>query len=79
MPDPHTPHDTPEQPSWDEAELLMGLSPGDELVAGDKRSGQRWRGIVDVVAPGQGKLWMYVELGERKMIDTEIHQINRPT
>jgi len=43
----------------------------------DKRTGRRWRGTVDVVAPELGKLWIYAELGERKLIDMEVRNISR--
>lgn len=65
--------------SWDELELLLLLSPGDAIEAQDKRTGHRWHGTVDIVAPDQGKLWMYAELGERKLVDTDVHDISRPT
>jgi hypothetical protein len=64
--------------SWDELEILLLLSPGDTIEAKDKGTGQRWRGTVDIVAPGLGKLWMFAELGERKLIDTEAHIISKP-
>ena len=65
------------QLSWGEPRLLSLLSSGDEVEAEDKRTGQLWRGIVDVIASEQGKLWMYVELGERKLFDTDAHRIRQ--
>lgn len=63
--------------SWDELELLLLLSPGDAIEARDKLTGHSWHGTVEIVAPGLGKLWMFAELGERKLIDTEVHTISR--
>ena len=65
------------QLSWEEPTILSLLSSGDEVEAEDKRTGQLWRGIVDVIAPGQGMLWMYVELGERKLFYTDAHRIRQ--
>jgi hypothetical protein len=62
---------------WAEPEILLLLATGDPVEAKDKRTGHRWRGTVDVVAPGLGKLWIYAELGERKLIDMEVHNISR--
>lgn len=67
----------PTQMSWDELELLLLLYPGDKAEAKDKRTGQLWRGVVDITAPEQGKLWLFVELGERKLFDIEVHSISR--
>jgi hypothetical protein len=64
--------------SWDELELLLLLSPGDAIEARDRRTGQRWQGTVDIIAPELGKLWMFAEPGERKLIDTESHIISKP-
>jgi hypothetical protein len=64
--------------SWDELEILLLLSPGDKIESQDKRTGHRWNGTVDIIAPEQGKLWMYAELGERKLVDTETHTISKP-
>lgn len=64
--------------SWDELDLLLLLSPGDAIEARDKRTGQKWQGTVDIAAPALGKLWMFAELGERKLIDTETHIISKP-
>jgi hypothetical protein len=64
--------------SWGELEFLVLLSPGDPIQVTDKRTGQQWEGTVDIVAPEQGKLWMHAELGERKLIDTEVHTIRKP-
>lgn len=63
--------------SWEELELLVLLCPGDAIEVTDKRTGHRWQGTVDLVAPGLGKLWMFAELGERKLIDIEAHTISR--
>jgi len=43
----------------------------------DKKTGHRWQGTVDIVAPGLDKLWMYAELGERRLIDIEAHTVSR--
>jgi hypothetical protein len=58
--------------------LPLLLSPGDAIEVQDKRTGHRWHGTVDIVAPEQGRLWIYAELGERKLVDTEIHNIHKP-
>lgn len=63
--------------SWDELEILLLLSPGDAIEAKDKRTGHSWHGTVDTVAPALGKLWMFAELGERKLVDTEVHEIHK--
>lgn len=63
--------------SWDELELLLLLYPGDKAEAKDKRTDQLWRGVVDIIAPEQGKLWLFVELGERKLFDIAVHSISR--
>jgi hypothetical protein len=64
--------------SRDELELLLLLSPGDAIEARDRRNRKRWQGTVDITAPGLGKLWMFAELGERKLIDTESHIVSKP-
>jgi hypothetical protein len=53
------------------------LHQGEKAEAKDKRTGQQWQGVVDISAPEQGKLWMFVELGERKLFDTEVHSISK--
>jgi hypothetical protein len=63
----------------DELELLLQLIPGDPVEAQDNQTGHRWCGTVDIVAPEQGKLWMFAELGERKLIDTQVHTIRKVT
>jgi hypothetical protein len=63
--------------TWDELEILLKLHTGDKAEAKDKGTGQLWRGTVDITAPEQGKLWLFVELGERKLFDIEIHSIGR--
>lgn len=63
--------------SWDELEQLMLLCPGEAIEVQDKTTGHRWQGTVDIVAPDLGKLWIYAELGERRLIDTEAHTVSR--
>ena len=63
--------------SWDELELILLLSPEDSMEVRDKLSGHSWRGTVDSIAPGLGKLWMFAELGERKLVDVEVHEIEK--
>lgn len=65
--------------NMDKLEFLMMLVPGDVIEAYDQRTGQRWHGPVDITIPEQGKLWMFAELGERKLIDAEVHLIHRDT
>lgn len=62
---------------WDSLEFLTMLSPGDLIEAADPLTGHAWYGPVDMIIPEQGKLWMYAALGERKLIDVEIHTISR--
>jgi hypothetical protein len=64
--------------SHNEPELLMLLSPGKAITARDRRTGQLWQGTIEVIAPEQGRLWIHAELGERKLIDTAIHDIDQP-
>ncbi|WP_426226705.1 hypothetical protein [Pseudarthrobacter sp. DSP2-3-2b1] len=61
----------------DELEILLLLSPGDSVEARDRQTSHRWRGTVDIVAPEQGKFWMFAELGERKLIDAQVHTIRK--
>jgi hypothetical protein len=61
--------------SSDELELPLPLSAGDMIAAQDKRTGHRRHGTGDIVASEQGRLWMYAELGERKLIDADEHDI----
>jgi hypothetical protein len=63
--------------TWDELELLLLLSTGDAIEVRDKRLGWRRQGTVDITAPGLGKLWMFAELGERQLIDTDTHVISK--
>lgn len=63
--------------SWDELQQLMLLCPGETIEVQDKTTGYRWQGTVDIVAPELGKLWMYAELGERMLIDTEEHTVSK--
>lgn len=63
--------------SWDDLGLLLRLSPGELIEATDDSTGQRWQGTVDVVAPKQGRLWMYTDLGERKLFDADMHTISQ--
>ena len=64
-------------PSWDDLELLQGLAPGDKIEAHEPHTGHLWRGAIDIVIPEQGKLWIYAELGERKLIDTQVHTVSK--
>ncbi|MDP9987425.1 hypothetical protein J2S98_002592 [Arthrobacter oryzae] len=61
-----------------ESELLILLAPGDAIETKDRISGQTWHGTVDMVAADLGCLWIYAELGERKLINTDNHSITRP-
>ena len=63
--------------SWDQLEQLMLLCAGEAIEVQDKATGHRWQGTVDIVAPGLGKLWMYAELGERRLIDIEEHTVSK--
>jgi hypothetical protein len=65
--------------SWDECEFVVLLSPGDVIEVTDRWTGHRWHGTIDIIAPEHGTLWMYAELGERKLIDTETHIIRKET
>jgi hypothetical protein len=75
--DPREKDETIGHTSVGESELLLLLAPGDAIEAKDHTTGQRWHGTVDIVAPDQRKLWMYAELGERKLIDTDNYSISR--
>jgi hypothetical protein len=75
--DPKEKDETIRQTSVGESELLLLLAPGDAIEAKDQTTGQRWHGTVDIVAPDNRKLWMYAELGERKLLETDNYSISR--
>lgn len=63
--------------TWEELELLLLLSAGDTIEVRNRLTDWTLHGTVDLTAPGLGKLWMFAELGERKLIDIDVHTISR--
>lgn len=53
---------------------IAELVQGDHIEAWD-RTGARWQGTADVVDPHLGFIWIYTQLGERKLLDAREHVI----
>lgn len=61
-----------------EAEAFLLLAPGHRVVVLDQETGHFWHGTVDAPFPEQGFVWVFTELGERKMLDITRHTLWRP-
>lgn len=59
-----------------EAEVFLSLAPGDAVV-GEDESGLRWQGTVDMTGPEHGVIWVFTDLGERKLLDISEHSVQR--
>jgi hypothetical protein len=60
-----------------EIEVLLSLAPGHRIAVSDHGTGEFWRGSVDVTFPEHGFIWVFTDLGERKLLDVAIHTIWR--
>lgn len=65
-----------ESPTTCEIEVLLSLAPG-HLIAVSDDAGQFWRGSVDATFPEHGFVWVFTDLGERKLLDIAVHTIWR--
>lgn len=59
-----------------EIEVLLSLAPGHRIAVGDD-IGHFWRATVDVTFPEYAFVWVFTDLGERKLIDIAIHTVWR--
>lgn len=61
-----------------EVETFLMLVPGSRIFALDPDSGEVWRGWVDTPFLEHGFVWVFTDLGERKLIDIAVHRISQP-
>ena len=61
-----------------EVETFLSLEPGHRIVALDHETGEVRRGWVDAPFPQHGFVWVFTELGERKLLDIALHTVWRP-
>jgi hypothetical protein len=60
-----------------EVEGFLSLKPGHRIVAWDHETGEVWHGAVDVPFPELGFVWVFADLGERKLLDISVHTVWR--
>lgn len=60
-----------------EADAFLLLAPGHRVVVLDHETGDVWRGAVDAPFPQHGFVWVFTDLGERKVFDIALHTIWR--
>jgi len=60
-----------------EVEAFLLLAPGLRVVVLDHETGEVWRGSVDETFPQQGFVWVFTDLGERKLFDIALHTVWR--
>lgn len=58
-----------------EAEAFLLLEPGHRVVVLDHETGHVWHGSVDTPFPELGFVWVFAELGERKLVDIALHTV----
>lgn len=60
-----------------EIEGFLSLAHGHRVAVNDHETGECWRGSVDLTFPEHGFVWVFTDLGERKLLDIGIHTIWR--
>ncbi|MFK4298785.1 hypothetical protein ABH924_003958 [Arthrobacter sp. GAS37] len=60
-----------------EVEAYLSLAPGHRITVLDHETGEVWRGWVDVPFPQHGFVWVFTDLGERKLLDIGLHTVWR--
>lgn len=58
-----------------EVEAFLLLAPGHRVVVLDHETGEVWRGSVDAPFPQHGFVWVFTDLGERKVFDIALHTV----
>lgn len=61
-----------------EVESFVSLAPGHHVAFTDHETGEFRHGFVHLTFPDHPFVWVYTDVGERKMLDSEIHTIWRP-
>lgn len=60
-----------------EVESFLSLSHGHRVTVRDHETGELWRGSVDLTFPEHGFVWVFTNLGERKLLDIAVHTVWR--
>jgi hypothetical protein len=60
-----------------EVEAFLLLAPGHRVIVLDHETGEMWRGSVDAPFPEHGFVWVFTDLGERKVFDIALHTVWR--
>lgn len=61
-----------------EIEDFLSLARGQRVAVKDHETGELWRGSVDTTFPDRGYVWVFTDLGERKLLDISVHTVWRP-
>lgn len=61
-----------------EVDAFLLLAAGHPVVVLDHETGEVWRGSVDAPFPEHGFVWVYTDLGERKLFDIALHTVWQP-
>lgn len=61
-----------------EVDAFVLLAPGHRVVVLDHETGEVRRGSVDAPFPEHGFVWVFTELGERKLFDVAQHTVWQP-
>jgi hypothetical protein len=62
-----------------EIDVFLSLARGRLIAVRDHETGALCRGLVDLTSPDRGFLWIITDCGERKLLDTAVHTLWRPT
>lgn len=57
---------------------FVSLAPGRRIVVRDHETGELWCGSADMTFPELGFVWVFTDLGERKLLDMGVHSVWRP-
>lgn len=61
-----------------EIETFLSMARGHRIAVRDHETGALWRGRVDMTFPDHGFVWVITDVGERKLLDINVHTVWRP-
>jgi hypothetical protein len=60
-----------------ETKIFLSLEGGQHIAVRDHETGATWREWVDTTFPDHGLVWVITDVGERKLLDIDVHTVWR--